>query len=278
MVARASELLGVTPAFTQHPRHAEELAVALPADASLLVVAGGDGTLSEVVNGLMLRPREQRPPVLLIPGGSGNDVARMLQLRRTPTDLERRLRQALYVDWDVMKVTLCNSTRENRIRYGINVLSTGITAEVLSIFNRMMRRLPADVGYAAAGVLALSRFRAQPMHISIDNESQTGSPLVVAVANSRWFGSGIGIAPQAIPNDGRLNLTTANEIGALGFLGLLPKLRKGLVINDSRIGYAAGQYVQLRTETPLGVEMDGEIIGFTPATIEVIPGAIRLVI
>lgn len=264
--------------LTQHQHHAEELAAALPADASLLVVAGGDGTLSEVVNGLMSRPPQQRPPVLLVPGGSGNDVARMLGLQRTLADIERRLFQPGYHAWDVIKASLTDPSQQQRTRYGINVLSTGITAEVLSIFNRMMRRLPPDVGYAAAGVLALSRYRAKPMQIIIDEVNQSGSPLLVAVANSRWFGSGIGIAPHAVPDDGVLNLTIANNIGALGFVSLLPALRTGAVITDDRIRYSTGRCVQIRTPSPLGIEMDGEFIGFTPLTVEVIPKAIRLVI
>ncbi len=267
----------MAPTFTQFSRHAEVLAASLPTDASMLVVAGGDGTLSEVVNGLMQRPPEQRPPVLLIPAGSGNDVARMLGLQRTPAEVERRVFHPGSHTWDVIKASLTGPSQQTLTRYGINVLSTGITAEVLRIFNRMMRRLPPDVGYAAAGVLAFSRYRAQPMEIIVDDYTQSYSPLVVAIANSRWFGSGIGIAPQAIADDGLLNLTTAHNIGSLGFLGLLPKLRKGAVLSDSRIRYSTGRCVQLRTPNPLGVEMDGEFIGFTPLTVEVIPNAIRLI-
>jgi diacylglycerol kinase family enzyme len=208
----------------------------------------------------MQRPPEQRPPVLLIPAGSGNDVARMLGLQRTPAEVERRVFHPGSHTWDVIKASLTGPSQQTLTRYGINVLSTGITAEVLRIFNRMMRRLPPDVGYAAAGVLAFSRYRAQPMEIIVDDYTQSYSPLVVAIAD-----------------DGLLNLTTAHNIGSLGFLGLLPKLRKGAVLSDSRIRYSTGRCVQLRTPNPLGVEMDGEFIGFTPLTVEVIPNAIRLI-
>lgn len=269
--------VGVQPIFTAYARHAEELAATIPDDVSRLIVVGGDGTVSEVVNGLMQRPQSLRPPVCILPSGSGNDAARMLFLRRSAREVLDRLALHRIVEWDVMKATLTGISGQPVVRYGLNVLSTGITAEVLSVYNRMMRRLPPDIGYAAAAVLAFTRYRAQPLDLEADGHTTSSSPLLVAIANCRWFGSGIGIAPQAVPDDGLLNVTIAREIGPLGFLRLLPRLRTGEVVDDTRVRYQSAKYVQLRTANPVGIEIDGEFCGYTPVQVEVIPKAIRLI-
>ncbi|MFM8771885.1 MAG: diacylglycerol/lipid kinase family protein, partial [Candidatus Kapaibacterium sp.] len=224
-LAAVSDGVGVQPTFTAYARHAEELAALLPDEASRVIVVGGDGTVSEVINGLMRRPQSNRPPICILPSGSGNDAARMLGLRRSAGDVLERLAQQRIVEWDVMKATLTGTSGQPVVRYGINVLSTGITAEVLNVYNRMMRGLPPDIGYAAAAVLAFTRYRAQPVDLETDGQATSASPLLVAVANCQWFGSGIGIAPQARPDDGLLNVTTAERIGPLGFLVILPQLR-----------------------------------------------------
>lgn len=276
-LARVADGVGVQATFTEYARHAEELAAALPDDASCVIVAGGDGSVSEVVNGLMRRPQNLRPPVCILPSGSGNDAARMLRLRRSGHDVLERLARQRIVEWDVMKATLTGTSGQPVVRYGLNVLSTGITAEVLNIYNRMMRGLPPDVGYAAAAVLAFTRYRAQPVDLESDGHGISASPLLVAIANCQWFGSGIGIAPQAQPDDGLLNVTTAERIGPLGFIGILPQLRKGTVMIDDRIRYTTARSVQIRSKSPLGVEIDGEFSGFTPVRVEVIPKAVRII-
>lgn len=263
--------------LTQYPRHAEELAAGLPADASLLVVTGGDGTLSEVVNGLMQRPPAQRPPVLLIPGGSGNDVARMIGIRRSIPDVERRLAEPRIATWDVIKAELTSPLQEATTRYCINVMSAGITAEVSQLFNRSMRRLPPDIGYTLAALVSFARYRAGRVDLNADSMTTSGEMLLVAMANSRWFGSGIGIAPDAVPDDGKLNLTIAAGVSPLQFIGMIPRLRRARHVGHPGITYESATECRIGAEKPISVEIDGEFSGFTPLRVTVIPQAVRLV-
>lgn len=277
MLARASERLGVSPMLTEYPRHAEELASTLPADASLLVVTGGDGTLSEVVNGLMRRAPAQRPPVLLIPGGSGNDVARMIGVRGSIPELERRLAEPRIATWDVIKAELTSPLQETVSRYCINVMSAGITAEVSQLFNRSMRRLPPDIGYTLAALVSFARYRAGRVDVDADSMKISREMLLVAMANSRWFGSGIGISPDAVPDDGKLNLTVAGGVSPLQFVGMLPRLRRARHVSHPGIVYDSTTECRIGAERPIPVEIDGEFSGFTPLRVTVIPQVIRLV-
>ncbi|MEY3385769.1 MAG: hypothetical protein RIR53_580 [Bacteroidota bacterium] len=278
VLAHASELLGCRPIFTEHVRHAEQLAASLPSDASLLVVSGGDGTVSEVVNGLMQRAIEKRPPVLIIPGGSGNDVARMLGIRRDAADVERRILKRQTTRWDVLRAELTSPLNEPDVRYCINVMSAGITADVSQVFNRSMRWLPPDLGYITAALVSFSRFSPQLAQLSHDEAEITQCLLLAVFANSRWFGSGMGVAPHAAPDDGMIDLTVAGSVSPLQFLGMIPRLRKARELVNPEIRYLRATSGRLASEQPLPIEIDGEFSGFTPLKVTVIPKAITLVI
>ncbi|MBU3700284.1 MAG: diacylglycerol kinase family lipid kinase [Candidatus Kapabacteria bacterium] len=277
VLAHASSLLGCKPILTEHIRHAEQLAASLPSDASLLVVSGGDGTVSEVVNGLMQRPSEQRPSVLIIPGGSGNDVARMLGLRRNAADVARRLRERRTVQWDVLRAELTSPLNVPDVRYCINVMSAGITADVSQVFNRSMRWLPPDLGYIAAALVSFSRFSPRLARLSHDGAEARQRLLLAVFANSRWFGSGMGVAPHAAPDDGMIDLTVAGSVSPLQFVGMIPTLRKAREVSNPEIQYLRAAAGSLDAETPLPIEIDGEFSGFTPLKVTVIPRAITFV-
>jgi diacylglycerol kinase family enzyme len=277
VLAYVSSTLGVEPQFTRYAKHAEQLANDLPQDASLLVVAGGDGTLNEVLNAIMLRPKKLRPTLFLVPGGSGNDAARTLGVQRTLQDVERRLKTMATIEWDVIKADIRCPNHQPITRYGINVLSTGISAEVLRLYYQMSPLLPAGFRYTAASVLAFARYRATYLDVQLDGKSFTQPVLLAAVANCRWFGAGLGVAPKAVPHDGVLNLTVADSFSRWGFLRLLPQLRRAEEVLDSRIRYHVTTSCQLRSAEPMAIEIDGEFSGFTPGEINVLPKAVTLV-
>ena len=260
---------------TSHPRHASELARDLPANTDILVVAGGDGTLHEVVDGLMQRPADLRPPILLLPLGSGNDTARMIGAKATIADAKRRLTAMNQLEWDVLECAVGNDRHK---RYCTNVLDVGFGGNVAQQFNSTFRKLPARIGYIAATLRAFVSARAQEITITTDDAEITAPMLMAAVANSKWFGSGIGIAPGALPHDGIADLTLITDVGILTYLRFLPQLIKGVAIADSRIQYLRSMRVTIRTESPLPIEIDGEFVGYTPLHVHVHRGAVRLLV
>lgn len=277
VLAHLANQLGVRPMFTDHAGHSVEMAEALPDDVTMVVAAGGDGTVNEVVNGLMSRPREKRPMLFIFPGGSGNDTARTLGLQRTVADIDRRLNNMATIEWDVFRADVHDHDHKPMTRYGINALSVGISAEVLRVYSRMAPVLPATFRYTLATIIALARNSAEYLDIQLDHCSLTQPVMLAAVANCRWFGAGIGISPQAVPHDGVLNLTVADYLSRSDFVKLLPTLRRADVIVDPRIRYEVTQVCELRSKSPRPVEIDGEFSGFTPARVTVIPKAITVV-
>lgn len=260
---------------TTRTRHACDLASSIDERSDILLVAGGDGTLHEVIDGMMQRPVESRPPILLIPLGSGNDTARMIGARATLADIQRRISAQQSRDWDVLE---CTIGAEQVTRYCTNVLDVGFGGEVARRYTNGLRKLPARLGYVTATLQGFVSSKARRMSVRIDDVLIDDEMLLTAVANSKWFGSGIGIAPLAKPDDGILDITVVKNVGPLTYARFLPDLMRGVPIRDPRIHYHSGRECTITTNEPLPIEIDGEFVGFTPIMVKVHHKAVRLLV
>ena len=260
---------------TTRTRHACDLASSIDERSDILLVAGGDGTLQEVIDGMMQRPVESRPPILLIPLGSGNDTARMIGARGTLADIQRRISAQQSRDWDVLE---CTIGAEQVTRYCTNVLDVGLGGEVARRYTDRLRKLPARLGYVTATLQGFASSKARRMSVRIDDVLIDDEMLLTAVANSKWFGSGIGIAPLAKPDDGVLDITVVKNVGPLTYARFLPDLMRGVPIRDPRIHYHSGRECTITTNEPLPIEIDGEFVGFTPIMVKVHHKAVRLLV
>lgn len=260
---------------TTRTRHACDLASSIDERSDILLVAGGDGTLHEVIDGMMQRPVESRPPILLIPLGSGNDTARMIGARGTLADIQRRISAQQSRDWDVLE---CTIGAEQVTRYCTNVLDVGFGGEVARRYTNGLRKLPARLGYVTATLQGFVSSKARRMSVRIDDVLIDDEMLLTAVANSKWFGSGIGIAPLAKPDDGILDITVVKNVGPLTYARFLPDLMRGVPIRDPRIHYHSGRECTITTNEPLPIEIDGEFVGFTPIMVKVHHKAVRLLV
>ena len=275
LVRHVMHAYGVELLFTTAPRHARELAMNIDTEIDVLMVAGGDGTLHEVVDGLMQLPQGARPSILLLPLGSGNDTARMIGARATIADVSRRLSDLQPVEWDVLQCAVGN---DGDVRYCTNVLDVGFGGDVARRFNTTFRKLPARLAYIAATLQSFASSRAHEISVYTDDADISAPMLMAVVANSKWFGSGIGIAPHAIPHDGIIDLTLITNVGVLAYLRFLPQLIKGSAISDSRMQYLRSTRVRITSNRPLPIEIDGEFAGYTPLHVHVHRGAVRLLV
>lgn len=260
---------------TTHARHACELASSIDDRTDILLVAGGDGTLHEVVNGLMQCAPGKRPPILLLPLGSGNDTARMIGARATLADIQRRIQSQHIRHWDVLE---CTIGAEQVTRYCTNVLDVGFGGEVARRYTDRLRKLPARLGYIVATLQGFVSSKARRMSFRLDDLVIDDEMLLTAVANSKWFGSGIGIAPHAKPDDGTLDVTVVKTVGPLTYARFLPELMRGVPIHDPRLQYHSGKMCTITSNEPLPIEIDGEFAGYTPITVKVHPKAVRLLV
>lgn len=258
---------------TEGPGHATQLARALPSGGTVLAV-GGDGTVHEVVVGLLTGPPEDRTmgrQLAVLPVGSGDDFAFSLGIDRG--DLGAALRRL--VDPDVVRVDVGVVNGEPFA----NASGVGFDADVA----RRVRRAPAPLrGFGAYlyGVLsALGSLGSVGVTVRVDGAVvHEGPALLVSVQNGPRGGGSFMFAPAARVDDGVLDVVVAGRFGRAGAVRVLPSLLKGTHLGHPRIGMFRGAVVELEWELPQPGHADGELFGpLRSYRMEVLPGALPVV-
>lgn len=275
-------------AFTERPGHAEVLARESALSGRELVVAvGGDGTLSEVVNGV-LTAFSDRPPVTavgLIAQGTGGDFRRSLGIGRSPEACLERLAVGADRLVDVVRLDCRGPDGDERRRYFVNIASAGMGGLVDRFVAASPRWMGGRVAYYAATMRALAsvplaRLRCR---VCLDGESSVrdiGSRML-AVCNGAYFGSGMNVAPMAKVDDGRLEVVS---IGTRTKAELLVRSRS--VYGGDHLRYKSVQHfscqsieLDLLDETSADafpLDVDGDPGGLLPLRAAVVPGALRV--
>ena len=275
-------------AFTERPMHASELARrALREGADLVIAVGGDGTINEVVNGFFHPPRpgESARPIrpgaalAMLPRGTGGDFRRSIGLDKDLPRCAARLRGEPAAI-DVGRVDYTGKDGTPAIRYFINVGEVGVGAEVVDIANRSSKRLGGKLTFRLASLRALAGWDDVRIRAFFDGghpENLTVTSLVVA--NGRYFGGGMMVAPEARLDDGQFHVTIWSGYGLADFLLKGASMYDGshVRLKGTRTRTARTVRVEPRDREPVGIEVDGERLGQLPATFTLVPGALHLV-
>jgi YegS/Rv2252/BmrU family lipid kinase len=277
--ARLRAVLGpLDVAWTRGPRDAERLArEGVRAGADRLVVAGGDGTLSEVVNGLLSAGLGSYAEIGLLPLGSGGDLAKSLGV---PGDLEDALAciaAGKQRRLDAGRARYAQGGREVT-SYFVNVASAGVSASITRLVNRGRKLLGGRISFALGTVRGLLRYRSPEVLARLDGELLYQGPAVlVAAANGRYFGGGMPVAPEARPDDGLLDVVVVGAFSRARLLRRLPALYRGTHLGIEGVLHRRGRRLELEAAPgALGLELDGEPLGEAPALLEVMPDAVTL--
>lgn len=256
---------------------------ALEQGADLLLVVGGDGTVHEAVNGYLLAggAKGSEASLSLVTVGTGGDFSRNFGLPAAPEALAAHIAGAGPRLVDAGCVVCHAIDGEPVTRYFANIASFGLSGAVCERVNRGRRAgvLGGRLTYARASLMAALRFRPVPVEIVVDGEPPERSQITaVAVANGRWFGGGMMIAPGARLDDGRFDVVVIRDASRRELLRAMPSLYRGRHLSSPRV--ALTDCRRLRARAPGGarvlVETDGESPGMLPASFELLPGALRL--
>lgn len=233
-----------------------------------MVACGGDGTVHEVVNGLM---RGGRGPTLgVIPLGSGDDFAKMLGAG----DFVERILGGKKRNLDVGKIT-----SQDQTRYFANGMDIGFGAHGARNVASVPRVLTGLGAYLAALVLTLVRYPRLEVRIRIDDGPERAlTTVMMAVMNGTTFGGSFRVCPNARADDGELDLLLVDALGRLEILGLVPRIMRGAHAGDPRLELRRARTVTIESELPLLVEADGEIAfnGARRLEIGLLPGALAV--
>jgi len=243
-------------AGTEYPGHATDLARQAGEQGYDLVVAlGGDGTVHEVVNGLMQVPPESRPALGIVPLGSGNDFAHILGM---PADPGEALLSAVNGQPHSLDVgSVCDEN--NRLEYFNNTIGMGFDS-VVNMYTRKITIIHGLLMYFVALILTIFRsFDPIDLHVETDQETWDLHSLMLAVGNGPREGGGFIITPDARLDDGLLNYVTIKKISRLMMLWLVPEVMRGTHGRFKQVRMGTFRRMSVTSQQPLYIHCDGEI-------------------
>ncbi len=276
----AQALSGTAHAFTQRPMDAATLtARALKEGYQCIVAVGGDGTINEVVNGFF----EDRKPLVpgaclgVIPQGTGGDFRRTFGWDLDLKAAVDRVAAEPTLPLDIGVLDYLTEAGKPGVRYFANVCSFGISGLVDREVNRSSKMLGGKVSFAIASIKAFLKYRDRPVRFSVDGgKPEMVSITTLSVANGRYFGGGMCVAPEAVPSDGFLDVTIWSGFGLSDFV-----LKSKALYSGSHTRLPGTRCLRCRTleaesEQEVFLDADGEPVGKLPCKMSLISGAIQL--
>ncbi len=271
--------------FTRGPRDSERIArEGVRAGVERVVVAGGDGTLSEVVTGLLSADLGRYAKIGVLPLGTGSDFIRALGASNGVDAAIEQLVEGQTRTIDAGRVTYRASDGREADRYFANIASLGLSALAVGFVNQSPRIPGGPISYLFATLRGLIQYPHESVSFRVDGELVFDGPLVLAAAaNGPFFGGGMRVAPDALLDDGQLDwilvpeLSNNRLLSRLRIVGKLGSLYRGSHLLDRRILHGRGRVIDVQASShSVRIEVDGELLGTLPARIEVVPDAIKL--
>jgi YegS/Rv2252/BmrU family lipid kinase len=261
---------------TEYRGHAIEIArEVVTAGGRFVVAMGGDGTVHEVVNGMLADDKPVNPEAVLgvVAAGTGSDFIKTFGMPSTPKDAVRHLDGGESFLIDIGKVTYMQDGVEVT-RYFPNIAEVGLGAACVARAEKLPRWLGPTV-YLVAFWLTMRKHKAAHVKVDVVDRVYEGLMNNMVVANGQFFGGGMKIAPKAAPTDGLLDIQVEHA-RKKDAIAMMPKVFKGQHVPHPDIEEYKRVRCSITSETPLPIEADGEVLGTTPASFEVIPEAIQL--
>ena len=278
-IARRAAQAGLTGevVMSERPGHLTELAERAAADRVRVVVAvGGDGTIHEIVNGLLRVPNGREVELAVLSRGTGKDFVRSLRIpNELPAAIETARPGAARVV-DVGGASLVGACGERTEAYFANFGGAGISGAIARRANASSKALGGRVSFIWATIAVFARWKSADLTVEVDGTKRAGRMLEVLVMNGDYTAGGMWAAPGAKTDDGLLDVLLIGDVAKTEFAATFPKIYRGRHIGHPKIEHLRGRRVSVEAATPLPIALDGEQPGAAPATFEIVPGALRV--
>jgi diacylglycerol kinase (ATP) len=242
----------------------------------LLIVAGGDGTVNDVVNGLGRAGFPEGVTLGILPAGTGNDLAATLCIPEDPELAEDVIRQNRERRLDVARVR----SEDVGERFFINVATGGLGAEISNVNDEELKKRWGKLSYLRASLEVARNFDVRELTLYLDGEERQVKAVNIAVGNCRYTGGGWPATPKANPEDGLLDVVVIETLGVADLLDLAPAvLAESGYLDKEGVLFVRAKEIRVETQPP-GLEFtaDGEIIGNEPARFSVLPKALKVIV
>ena len=237
-------------------------------DVDLLIAAGGDGTLNEVVQGLMDLSSAARPVLGVVPLGTANDFATGCGIPREP---EKALALCMEGNASPIDVGKAND------HWFLNVASVGFGAEVTATTSPELKRLLGSAAYTVMGAILAINVHQYHGRLILPDREITGSGPVAIVGNGRQTGGGVQVAPRACIDDGLLDVLVVRHIPATALLTAARELQQ-LSPDGEYISYWQTPWAEVHPDEEIPVNLDAESVKFSSVRYEAVPRAIQLIV
>lgn len=262
--------------FTSCSGDALRFAQELGRECDVVVAVGGDGTLFEVASGLLLSGATNT--VLgVVPLGTGNDAARQCGISDV-NEGRLALRGNRTKTMDVIRIR-CQVAGSPVLRYALLFGAVGIAGEALERTTPLVKKVFGQrLAYPVGALRAIRSYRAPQMRVTCDGQTWMNRFLLVCASNGEMAGGGMRLAPGARIDDGMLDVNACEAIGRRATLALLWQVCRGQRMAHPKLQYFTAHTLAVEADPPLAVAADGELIGHTPAQLEVVPQALKILI
>jgi YegS/Rv2252/BmrU family lipid kinase len=274
------EELPYTVRFTEKKGHAIEFTIeSINAGFRKIITVGGDGTLNEVVNGVFSNSLCPTKDITLamIPVGTGNDWGRMFGIPLDYRKAIKIIRENKHMVQDVGQVSFYDGTEEKK-RYFINIAGLGFESVVVRRTN-----IQKDKGRGGKAIyfynllMSLLSYKNTKAELIVDGRKITSDVFSINVGNGKYCGGGMRQTPDALPDDGILDVTVINGMGKFEIVRNLKILYDGTILSHPKIDGYKCKNLKVSSDIILYVEADGESLGHTPAEFSIIPSGINII-
>jgi diacylglycerol kinase (ATP) len=279
ILPRLKESHSVDVFETAFSNHAFELGRDLSSkEHQILLVAGGDGTLHQVVNGMMAANPESRPVLGIIPLGSGNDFARTVSVTADVNRLLTLLQGASSKDVDLGKIYFIKENGLPGEKYFINVADIGMGPEVVQRVSTAPRFLGGALGYYSSIIRTFFNYHPGHVFVKTKDWSWQGKLRSLAVANGKYYGHGLCVAPEAKIDDHLFNIFICGNVSVFDFIIQSENLKKGRYLSLAEVHYKTASEIELTSDDLCLIEGDGEVLGRLPARVQIHSETIKMLI
>ena len=277
-------LRGLLPPFTvwntHGPNQATELGYrAVEQGYSTVVVHGGDGTVNEVLNGLLGHPRGEGTALAILPCGTGADLVRTLGISHSLTAAARQACGNKSRQIDIGEARYLNLQGDLCRRHFLNVTDVGFGGDLVRYVNSHSKRWGGKLSFYRGLLATLFHYRNKRIRIGLDDQSPFEAVASsIVIANGQYFGGGMWVAPPARMDDGFLEVVVVGDVSRMEVLMNTSRLYRGTLADHPKVRTFRARNISLESEEEVLIDMDGELVGRLPARFGIGTGRINILV
>ena len=262
--------------ITEAPGHAIELAKsAVSKGYKLIVSVGGDGTINEIVNGLYATGGIKDVELGIIGTGTGSDYIRTIGVSKFYQESCQRLLNPTKISVDLGLVETINNPNK---RIFANFAGLGFDAEVVKATTKKFKSLGGKPAYLMGLLSTFMTYKNRDIHLTLDGKKEDRKICTIVMSNGKYGGGSMLIAPEADPSDGLFDVLIIGDVSKPDLLWSLPRIYRGTHLTHPKVTLKRAKEVEIRTESLMSIQADGELLGEAPARFKVLPSALNILI